>query len=291
MIDHRLLNLNLSQKLNGALIDIDLYQTRYCSRLTRKPCFIECLLSLDHVNGEYIELRACAPELWREELFYFVQDLYSVVEHIILDACPNLNLERHFMSFRPVKIPCVDSSPHGGVMSLTNLGVISHDAIYTQRDVIQMQLENSLSKCESTKLVDLVFCGSENIEKNAIYGIDLDFGRLDDYARTMICTYLDRTDPMGRDWSILAFLLGLQDMLPKMEEHPDRLTSKCEWLLNEWYRQKPDQATIRNLLAKINDLGRKDVYEMALNTISLYRIKMSKDSGIQNSNQTLASLK
>ena len=51
---------------------MELYQTRYCSRLVRKSCHIECLLSLDHVNGQFIELRACAPDAWREELFYFI---------------------------------------------------------------------------------------------------------------------------------------------------------------------------------------------------------------------------
>jgi hypothetical protein len=79
---------SLSHELSGALIDIDLYQTRYCSRLTRKAYFIECLLSMDHVRGEYIEFRACAPELWRQELFYFVQDFYALIDHICRDTCP-----------------------------------------------------------------------------------------------------------------------------------------------------------------------------------------------------------
>lgn len=105
----------------------------------------------------------------------------------------------------------------------------------------------------------------------------------------MLCNYLDKIDPMGRDWSILAFLLGLQDFLPLLDLQ--KQVSKCECVLNEWSKQKSDQASIRNLLAKINDLGRKDVYEMILNTIYLYQMNMGKDSGIQNSNQTLASLK
>jgi hypothetical protein len=295
---------SLSHKLSGALIDIDLYQTRYCSRLTRKACFIECLLSLDHVRGEYIELRACAPELWREELFYFVQDLYALIEHICLDTCPNLNLERIYLNFRPVRLPPAAASDGSTTTrSGLNLGLVSYDNLYTQHDLIQMQLEASrgarsdTKTTTTTKLIDLVFCGSENIEKNAIYGIDLDFARLSEYTRRMMCTYLDRADPMGRDWSILAFLLGLQDILPKLEKENWQLnttnstSSKCECVLVEWSRQKPEQASVRNLLGKINDLGRKDVYEMALNTIALFKMKLSKDSGIQNSNQTLASLK
>lgn len=130
-----------------------------------------------------------------------------------------------------------------------------------------------------------------------MYGVDLPFGRINEYTRHMMCVYLDRVDPMGRDWSILAFLLGLQDFLPKLDAVADNNSgqcsplSKCDMMLNEWSRHKPEQATIRTLLSKINDLGRKDVYDMIANTINLFRIRMSKDSGIQNSNQTLASLK
>lgn len=91
-------------KMNGSLIDLELFQTRYCSRLMRKSCYIECMISLDHVSGEYIELKACAPELWREELFYFVQDLYAILECIVADVCPNVNLERHYLNFKPVRV-------------------------------------------------------------------------------------------------------------------------------------------------------------------------------------------
>ena len=288
--------------MNGALVDIDLYQTRYCSRLTRKSCCIECLLSLDHENGEFIELRASAPESWREELFYFVQDLYSLVEQVILDSCSNVNLEKHYLSFKPVLIHAIDSASLNN--SSTNLGLISYDCVYKPRDVISMQFE-SKKAAKSIKFIDLVCCGSENIERNLIHGVDLAFSQISAYTRRMLCTYLDKTDPMGRDWTILAFLLGLQDFLPKLDEtmsqqasmqssmqhYSFKALSKTDCVLNEWCKKKPEQASIRYLISKIADLDRKDVYDVILNTISLFQMNIGKDSGIQNSNQTLASLK
>lgn len=122
-------------KMNGALIDIELYQTRYCSRLMRKSCYIECMLSLDHINGEFIEVRACAPELWREELFYFVQDVYSLLECVIGEACPNLNLERHYLNFKPVRV--IQSST-GTNMS----GTFAPDTLMSPNDVIIYILNN-----------------------------------------------------------------------------------------------------------------------------------------------------
>lgn len=286
--------LNLNS--NGALIDIDLYQTRYCSRLTRKNCDIECLLSLDHENGQFIELKACAPELWREELFYFVQDLYTLVECVIHESCSNLNLERHYLSFKPVAIPN-EKNPDS-----VNLGLIAFDCIYTPKDLILMQYESDIKNRKNgtvkSTFVDLVCCGSEKIAKIMYYGIDVPFSQINTYTRRMLCAYLDKTDPMGRDWTILAFLLGLQDILPNLEDtgqhqqqQSSKSFSKCEYLLNEWCKKKPEQATISYLISKIADLDRKDVYDLMLNTIGLFQMDTSKDSGIQNSNQTLASIK
>lgn len=162
------------------------------------------------------------------------------------------------------------------------------------------------------RLVDLVYCGSDNIERTALHGLDVPVAHVNPYTRRMLCTLLDRADPMGRDWSILAFLLGLQDFLPKLESmmsnnthnnsgqsqqqqqgsQPSDSTSKCESILAEWCRSRAhEQASVRQLLAKINDLGRVDVYDMICHTIEPFRMRMSKDSGIQNSSQTLASLK
>jgi hypothetical protein len=282
---------HLNMNNSGALIDVELYQTRYCSRLERKNCGIECLLSLDHKNGEFIELRACAPESWREELFFFVQDLYGLVEQVIRDSYSNLNLERHYLDFKPVLIPN-DLNKDG-----LNLGLISYESVYSPRDVIQMQYEITKDSTAKKKILDLICCGSEKIEKNFIFGIDLPFNQINDYTRRMLCIYLDKTDSMGRDWSILAFLLGLQDILPKLDEILNQQhmlkfpISKTDCVLNEWCKKRTDQATIKYLINKIADLDRKDVYDLILNTINLFQMKISTDSGIQNSNQTLASLK
>ena len=113
----------------------------------------------------------------------------------------------------------------------------------------------------------------------------------------MLCIYLDRKDPMGLDWSILAVVLGLQEILPKLDDlisnsiNDSVVFSKTDYVLNEWCKLRQEQATIRNLLNKIADLGRNDVFDMMLSTINLFKYGICKDSGIQNSNQTLASIK
>lgn len=271
--------------LNGSLIDVELYQTRYCSRLTRKSCRIECLLSLEHKNGRFIEIRACAPEQWREELFYFVNDLYSFVEQIVSETCPSINLEKHYLSFKPVSVP--NSNP------ALNLGLVPIEKIYHPKEVLSLQLESLKSK--NSKFLDLVCCGSENIEKNLILGVDLSLSQLRAYSHKMLCFLLDKKDPMGLDWTILAVKLGLQNLMPKIDELVEikgSKISKTECVLHEWMSQgKQETPTIRNLIYKIKDLGRNDVLDLLMSTIDLFQLNISKDSGIQNSNQTLASLK
>jgi hypothetical protein len=293
---------NKTTSTNQSLIDLEIYQTRYCTRLKRKMmlnCSIECLVSLEHLNGDFIEIKACAPEKYREELFYFVDDLYKLIERVVHKTCPNINIEKHYLHFNPVNLLLNNHDMNNNLTinqncakSAIHLGVIEHESVLRPKELVKFQYESTINRL---KLVDLVCCGSELIEKNLSYGIDLPISDLSSYAKQILCSYLDKTDPMGRDWSILGFLLGLQDFLPKLDEaisSSNSQLSKCNLLLNEWYRRnQPEHVTIRILLQKIKDLGRMDVHDMIISTLELFRLNISKDSGIQNSNQTLASLK
>ena len=62
-------------------------------------------------------------------------------------------------------------------------------------------------------------------------------------TRQMLCQLLDPTDPMGRDWCLLAVRLEMVDKVPKLEtgssgaEHPvARTSSQTARILDEWER-------------------------------------------------------
>lgn len=315
LANHSSHHFNNTKMTTSIISDIELQQTRYCSRIMRKNLNMECLIILDHLNGEYIELKACSIDLYRDELFYFVEDIFSLIKQVINDSCPGINLEKHYLSFKQIQLP---PAPATQTNSSINLGIVTHDCIFTPKDIITKQLTNNsqILKCPKTghqaKLIDLICCGSERIEKSLIFGIDMPITQMNDYTRRMLCVYLDKVDPMGRDWSILAFLLGLQDILPVLDETINTSStisiSKCDYVLNEWSRLKPEQATIRNLISKINDLDRKDVNEIIFNTNYLYYVNNltssnlnattatttgsnSNNNSILNSSQMLNSLK
>ncbi len=175
----------------------------------------------------------------------------------------------------------------------------TYDSILSPTDIINLQFDIArtntgttpeYSSRVETKLTNLVFCGSDVIAKNVIHGIELPIDQITAYASRMLSVFLDKPDPMGLDWSILAVVLGLADILPRIEELKSGL-SRTSYVLGEWMAARQESATIRNFLVKIKDLGRKDVLEMIVNAVDLFRVNVSRDSGIQNSNQTLASIK
>ena len=265
----------LASKYSNTLYDIDLVQWRYGSKLTRANSNLECVLTVDP-EGLYIELKGRAPASKTEELFYFIQDLNTLIQQVILDSCPGLNLEMHYLSQNSL---------------INNANTMS---TYAPKTVYQMQLENKnlliSSAGDKENFIDVVCCGSEQISKNIILGIDLPINlSLSLYTRRILSRLLDDVDPMGRDWCLLAVILGLQDYLPKLDNLLLNI-SKSNYLLEEWVRQKPN-ATLRMLIEKLSELGRKDVYELVMSTSSLFKINLSDDSGIRNSNQTLSSSK
>jgi death-associated protein kinase len=130
--------------------DIDLRQWRYGSTLRRlNPSGIECLLSLDP-DGRHIEIKASGPQSQREQLFSFVMDVHSFVEQTLMESLPGLNLEMHFIS------------PSDSTIT------------YAPKQVFQCYLEKQTCLRSSTdcieKYLDVVCCGSEQVDKSLIYG-------------------------------------------------------------------------------------------------------------------------
>jgi hypothetical protein len=267
----------LTNKYSNTLYDIELIQWRFGSKLTRYNSNLECLLTVDP-DGEFIELKARAPSSKKEELFYFVQDINNLVQQVILDSCPGLNIEIHYLSQN----------------ILTRSSNTNSTITYSPKALYQMQLENknflTTSNNDKEKFIDVVCCGSEQVSKNIVLGIDLPLNTgLCLYTRRILSKLLDDIDPMGRDWCLLAVILGLQDYLPKLDNLLLNI-SKTNYLLDEWTREKQN-TTIRTLIEKLSELGRKDVCDLVMNTSILFKVNMSEDSGIRNSNQTLSSSK
>lgn len=154
-------------------------------------------------------------------------------------------------------------------------------------------------------LIDLLCCGSHEAFSHLVMGIDLPISIFTLKTRQLLCRLFDKQDKMGRDWCILAIALQQQHLIPTLDQE-DTFQSKTDQLFEELGR-KNSSLTIRYFLQKLLDIDRRDAFEVVANTCPIFQfantngavIKPSSteqdqldshDSGIQNSNNTIASL-
>lgn len=133
-------------------------------------------------------------------------------------------------------------------------------------------------------------------------GIDLPISIFSLKTRQLLCRLLDKQDKMGRDWCLLAIALQQQHLIPQLDQD-DTYQSKTDQLFAELGR-KNSSLSIRHLLQKFLDIDRRDAFEVVASTCPIFQFANtngatiqpssneldSHDSGIQNSNNTIASL-
>lgn len=151
-------------------------------------------------------------------------------------------------------------------------------------------------------LIDLLCCGSREIYAHLIMGLDLPISVFSLKTRQFLCRLLDEQDKMGRDWCLLAIALQQQHLIPQLDQD-ESFQSKTDQLFEELVR-KNSSLSIRYLLQKFLDIDRRDAFEVVANTCPIFQFANttganlqpnshehdSHDSGIQNSNNTIASL-
>ena len=232
--------------------DSDLYQWHQGSKLCFGP--LECLVTLDE---NAVEIKARSPRENCSALYFFLDDVVSLIESAISDCCPGLFVQKH-------------------VLSPTHLGE-HRDVVhaYTPRDLLTLQHAGrdtvTLDERRSESLSELLCSGAEDVTACMSLGLDLHVSHLSIHSRRQLSALLDPPDPMGRDWCLLALAFGLGDTLPVLDGSTESYTqSKTDRALEEWSRE-PD-CSIRKLLSKLSELGREDTVEVILSTGPLCRV-------------------
>lgn len=185
----------------------------------------------------------------------------------------------------------------------------SNDSLNTCHLNQTIQKNNSNASISSMDfnedLIDLLCCGSNEVFSNLILGIDLPISIFSLKTRQLLCRLFDQQDKMGRDWCLLAIALQQQHLIPQLDQD-DMFQSKTDQLFEELGR-KNSSLTIRYFLQKLLDIDRRDAFEVIANTCPIFQFannngapiqpssnehdqQDSHDSGIQNSNNTIASL-
>ena len=81
-------------------------------------------------------------------------------------------------------------------------------------------------------------------------GFELHISSISTLTRQTLCAAMDKQDPMGRDWCLLAVKMGLMEKVPKLEPSSaaahQRDASQMAKLLDEWEMEA--SSTIGNRL-------------------------------------------
>ncbi|KAK3775055.1 hypothetical protein RRG08_048265 [Elysia crispata] len=246
--------------------DADLYQWHHgskycCARL-------EGIIDMDR-NEQFLEIKVRGPEgSERANLYYFLEDFVSIIEQVVESVCPGLCVERYTLSPSQLR-------EHGKVVRS-----------YSPTELLRMQLDNRasvvLSGNQREDFIDIACLGSEEILETVTLGMELPISHLTVHTQRLLSLLLDPPEAMGKDWCLLAVILGLSDVIPALEEEAkgeekaEQGVSHTQKVLNEWTRVHPD-ANIRQLVFKLREIGRLDAVEAILRTGPPFKVLSFED--------------
>ncbi|KAK2175663.1 hypothetical protein NP493_714g01011 [Ridgeia piscesae] len=233
--------------------DCDLYQWHHGSKFCSGA--LECLITLED-NGHVMELKCRGPAQERTALFYFLDDIRCIFEDVLEDSCPGISVLKSVMSSRDLR------EHHSSVHC------------YTMKDIMRMQLEGSTilqlkdGTCED--FFDLICFGCDNVQSLLTLGVDLHVSYLSIHARCKLSALLDPTDPMGRDWCLLAVSLGLTEDIPQFDHNKVPMMSTTDRVLEVWSRDP--NATIGHLIDTLKKLHRQDAVDIVMTYGPLFHV-------------------
>ena len=93
---------------------------------------------------------------------------------------------------------------------------------YSPTELLRMQLDNRasvvLSGNQREDFIDIACLGSEEILETVTLGMELPISHLTVHTQRLLSLLLDPPEAMGKDWCLLAVILGLSDVIPALEE-------------------------------------------------------------------------
>ena len=233
----------------------DLYQWYHGSKYCQGS--LEVLLTLEQ-EEQAIELKCRGPSNLAYSLYNFSESICEVVFNVVEDSCPSITLERHLLSARQLAEHRCPTHAY-----------IPKDVLYAQRSGHDVVSFNAGTGTVSESIIDLVAYGSEEIFASLKSGLALHVSNLPLNARRQLCSMLDPTDPLGRDWCLLAISLGLSEELPTLDSKDNPKFSKTDKVLALWSRDP--NAIINVLIDKLLELGRNDAVDMLLSSALMFR--------------------
>lgn len=235
--------------------DCDLYQwfhgSKYC---TGNGC--EALITLEQ-EEQVIELKCRADisgDLGVNDIYRFREEITRVIVGTLRDCLPGVSIQVAYLS--AVDLAMHDPSPY----AYPSCDVLS--ALVNETQTVRRV--SGSQGVEEEKLCDLIAFGSDLLLSSLVPGLEMHVSRMPLETRRQLCTLLDPSDPIGRDWCLLAVRLGLSTELPVVEGDPDSAGSPTDRVLSLW--SADNDATLSKLVDALTMLNRTDAVEAILST-------------------------
>jgi len=218
-------------------------------------------------QGSSLEVRVRGPANHEKECFFFLEEILGVIDQVLLEMSPGQGVDKSILSTADLKSHAEkvhEWGPQELVKALTN-------------DGFSAKMKNP-HRNEEESLCNLICFGSSEILSVLKPGTDLHISAISTLTRQMLCQLLDPTDPMGRDWCLLAVRLEMVDKVPKLETSSEvaRTSSQTARILDEWERNS--SSTIGELINRVEEMEREDVVKVLRAGCSIYRIITLEES-------------
>ncbi|XP_071845037.1 death-associated protein kinase 1-like isoform X3 [Apostichopus japonicus] len=241
---------------------------------------IEAMLGLCN-EGHSIDIQVRGQQDSRQGCFIFLEDLIHLVKQVSLESYPSMLLNYDILSASQLKV-------HDRyVMSYEPL------SIFRAQMSEQRTITNKITS-EDEAFRDLFCYGNEAVEYSLVSGLDLYISELPGLVRRHLAMLLDPPEPLGKDWCLLALKLGLQEQIPHLDSlhcrcGPNESESPTERTLLQWSHVYKE-ATIGNLVEKLEELGREDAVKLVLMSSPLFKFlpdpQMLDEVGIPHSSSS-----
>ncbi|KAK5932047.1 hypothetical protein CgunFtcFv8_003783 [Champsocephalus gunnari] len=231
------------------------------------------ILLVNHGQGVEIQVRGHESE--RAKCYTLLDTACSITENLLASTLPGLLTAKYYLSPQQLR------EHHAPMM------------IYQPKDFLraQVQRESSLTNTMGgyrESFSSILSFGCAEVYQQGTLGTDIHISDVPLLARRKLCRMLDPPDALGKDWCLLAMNLGLTELVAKHSNGTPNGASELDSeqdsqqallqpsptaaLLQEWSGRA--DSTVGVLMAKLRELGRRDVADFLLKASPVFRVNM-----------------
>lgn len=222
---------------------------------------LESLLTVSS-DGRQLELRLRGPADSAAACFYLMEDLLTAMEQVVLQVCPGLPIERHYL--HPTDLAHHADRPRSVAPSTLVCSLLERGP-------------TAALAPDTPSPLQLVCFDSRQLADRLRWPAQLPVSGITAAGRRALCAALDPADRLGRDWCLLAVQLGLTERLARLDAGDNPAVSRTARLLLELGR-----LPLARLHAALTEIGREDAAERLAAGAPLYRLRLGSGGSVRS---------